>query len=109
MQLDYFSMGKSLSETVRLSLKDIRGWLEKETGSTFTPVHSKARKLLDDMRKNLESLSEASKMLLDNSAKEIEKRNMRVYGRARALNKLARLFLDRLKKINIPKQVTYDI
>jgi chromosome segregation ATPase len=51
---------------------------------------------------------DVSKMLLDNSAKEIERRNMRVYNRARALNKLARLFLDRLKKINAPEQVTYD-
>jgi predicted nucleic acid-binding Zn-ribbon protein len=108
MQLDYFSMGKSLSETVRLSQKDIRGWLEKETGSTFTPVHSKARKLLDDMRKNLESLSEASKMLLDNSAKEIEKRNMRVYGRARALNKIARLFVDRVHGIEVPEQANFN-
>ena len=47
-------------------------------------------------------------MLLDNSAKEIEKRNMKVYNRARALNKLAHLFMDRLKKITAPEQVSYD-
>jgi hypothetical protein len=34
---------------------------------------------------------------------------MRVYGRARALNKLARLFLDRLKKISVPEEVSYDL
>ena len=56
----------------------------------------------------LQSVTDVSKMLLDNSAKEIEKRNMRVYNRARALNKLARLFLDRLKKVNVPDQVSYD-
>jgi predicted nucleic acid-binding Zn-ribbon protein len=70
-------------------------------------VHAKARKLLDEIRKNLESLSEASKMLLDNSAKEIEKRNMRTHGRARAMNKLARLFVDRMRTIKIPEQVSY--
>jgi predicted nucleic acid-binding Zn-ribbon protein len=70
-------------------------------------VHAKARKLLDEMRKNLESLSEASKMLLDNSAKEIEKRNMKTHGRARAMNKLARLFVDRMRTIKIPEQVSY--
>ena len=47
-------------------------------------------------------------MLLDKSAKEIEKRNMRVYNRARALNKLAHLFMDRLKKLSVPDVVTYD-
>jgi hypothetical protein len=47
-------------------------------------------------------------MLLDNSAKEIEKRNMRVYNRARAMNKLARLFTERIKKVNVPDQVSYD-
>jgi len=60
------------------------------------------------MRAALQNLTDVSKMLLDNSAKEIERRNMRVYNRARALNKLARLFLDRLKKVNAPDQVTYD-
>ena len=93
---------------VRLSSKDIRSWLEKETQQTFVPVHAKVRKLLDELRKNLDSLSEASKMLLDNSAKEIEKRNMKAYGRARALNKLARLFVERMRTIKPPEQVSYE-
>jgi predicted nucleic acid-binding Zn-ribbon protein len=99
-------MGTQLSE-VRLPSKDIRSWLEKETQQTFVPVHAKVRKLLDELRKNLDSLSEASKMLLDNSAKEIEKRNMKAYGRARALNKLARLFVERMRTIKPPEQVSY--
>ena len=99
-------MGTQLSE-VKLAAKDTRSWLDKETRQTFVPVHTKARKLLDEMRKNVEALSEASKMLLDNSAKEIEKRNMKTHGRARALNKLARLFLDRMRNIKIPEQVSY--
>jgi hypothetical protein len=47
-------------------------------------------------------------MLLDNSTKEIERRNMRLYNRARALNKLAHLFLDRIKKLSPPEQISYD-
>lgn len=92
---------------VKLPSKDTRSWLDKETRQTFVPVHAKARKLLDEMRKNLETLSEASKMLLDNSANEIEKRNMKTHGRARAMNKLARLFVDRMRTIKIPEQVSY--
>ncbi len=60
------------------------------------------------MRSALQNLLDASKMLLDNSAKEIEKRNMKVYNRARALNKLAHLFVERFKKISVPDQVSYD-
>jgi hypothetical protein len=96
-----------LSE-LKFSSNEIKGWLENETNSILTPVHAQAQRLRDEMRMALQNLTDISKMLLDNSAKEIEKRNMRVYNRARALNKLARLFLDRLKKINAPDQVTYD-
>jgi hypothetical protein len=97
-----------LSDTAKFLSKDFKGWLERETGSLFIPVHSKAQKLFDEMRKALENLSEVSKTLLENSQKEIEKRNMKTYGRARALNKLAKLFVDRMRQIKIPEKVTYD-
>ena len=101
-------LGRSLSEILKISSASIKSWLESETGSIFIPTHSKAQKLLDDMRKTLETLTDSSKMLLENSGKEIEKRNMKTYGRARALNKLARLFLDRMRQIKVPDQVSYD-
>jgi hypothetical protein len=97
-----------LSETPRFSSKDIKGWLERETGSVFIPVHTKAQKLIDEMRRTLDSLSEVSKMLMDNSAKEIEKRNMKIYRRARALNRLARLFCERMRQLKVPDKVSYD-
>jgi predicted nucleic acid-binding Zn-ribbon protein len=97
-----------LSEALKFSSSSVKGWLERETSSIFVPVHTKAQKLFDEMRESLESLRDASKILLDNSGKEIEKRNVKTYGRARALNKLARLFLDRLRQIKIPEQVSYD-
>jgi hypothetical protein len=96
-----------LSET-KFSSTEIRAWLEKETGSILTPVQTQAQKHCDDMRGALQNLADASKMLLENSAKEIEKRNMKIYNRARALNKLAHLFIERSKKLNVPDQVSYD-
>lgn len=72
------------------------------------PVQSQARKLRDDLNIAVQGVAEVSKSLLDNSAKEIERRNMRVYNRARALNKLARLFIDRFKKLVAPDQITYE-
>jgi hypothetical protein len=101
-------MGNCVSDVLKLSSGELKGWLEKETSSIFIPVHAKAQKLLDEMRKSLESLTESSKMLLDNSGKEIEKRNMKTYGRARALNKLSRLFLDRMRQIKVPDEISYD-
>jgi hypothetical protein len=97
-----------LSETLKLSTNNVKGWLEKETSSVFVPVHSRAQRLIEEMRKALENLTDISKMLLENSGKEIEKRNMKTYGRARALNKLGHLFLDRMQQIKIPEQVSYD-
>ena len=97
-----------MTETAKFSSSEIKGWLENETSSVLTPVHTQAQNIRDEMRTALQNENDVSKMLLDNSAKEIEKRNMRVYNRARALNKLARLFLDRMKKVNAPDQVSYD-
>ena len=96
-----------MSEVAKFSSGTVKGWLESETSSMFIPVHTKAQKLLDDMNRTLEDIRDISKVLLDNSGKEIEKRNMKTYGRARALNKLARLFLDRMRQIKVPDQVSY--
>jgi len=97
-----------LSEVIKISASNIRNWLKSETSSVFIPVHTKAERLIEEMRKALESIEEVSKMLLENSNKEIEKRNKKTYGRARALNKLARLFLQRIKQIEFPDQVSYE-
>jgi hypothetical protein len=96
-----------LSE-VKFSSSDIKGWLENKTSSILTPVQAQAQKLRDEMHMALQNITDVSRMLLDNSAKEIERRNMRVYNRARALNKLARLFLERIRKVSVPDQVSYD-
>ncbi|MCW4046691.1 MAG: hypothetical protein NWE99_03905 [Candidatus Bathyarchaeota archaeon] len=97
-----------MSETAQYSTTEIRSWLEKQTSSILSPVQAQAKRLRDDLNMAVQSVAEVAKSLLDNSAKEIERRNMRVYNRARAMNKLARLFLDRLKKLTVPDEVTYD-
>lgn len=96
-----------MSQT-KLSTVELKTWLQTETNSVLTPVQAQAQKCLEDTRVALQNLSEASKMLMENSQKEIEKRNMKVYNRARALNKLATLFVERLKKLKPPEQVSFD-
>jgi len=102
-----FNCEHALSQTT-LTAVELKAWLDKETGSILTPVQSQAQRERDEVQVALQNLSEASKMLLDNSQKEIEKRNLKVYNRARALNKLAALFIDRLKKLKVPEQVSFD-
>jgi hypothetical protein len=99
---------KNMSETTQFSSNNVKSWLENETSEILTPVHEQARKLRDDLSNSIADFTDVSKMLLDNSAKEIEKRNKRVYNRARAMNKLARLFTERIKKVTVPDQVSYD-
>jgi len=96
-----------LSQT-KLSTTELKTWLEKETGSVLTPVQVKAQEHRDQARLALQNLTDASKTLLDTTQKEIDKRNMKVFNRARALNKLALLFIERGKKIKIPDQVSFD-
>lgn len=87
---------------------DLKRWLETQTNTILTPVQAEAKQLKDDMNLALKAVEDNSKFLFDLSTKEIEKRNMKVYNRARALNKLARLFIDRFKKIPAPEQVNYE-
>jgi len=104
----YFLWGSSLSDALNFSSGEVKDWLERETSSIFVPVHEKAQKLLNVMKKTLEKITDICGMLLENSRKEIEKRNMKTYRRARALNKLARLFLERIEQIEVPDKVSYD-
>ncbi|MGD0202991.1 MAG: hypothetical protein ABSC20_03695 [Candidatus Bathyarchaeia archaeon] len=98
-----------MSETVQFTSSDeVKRWLENQTSSILSPVHAQAKKLRDDMNAAIEAVGDVSQMLLDNSTREIDRRNMKVYNRARALNKLAHLFLDRLKKLNLPEEISYD-
>jgi hypothetical protein len=97
-----------LTEIPKFSVGDAKSWLERETSSIFVPVQKKAEKLRNETARQLENLTESAKMLSENSGKELEKKNMKTFGRARALNKLARLFMDRIKQVKVPEQVSYD-
>jgi hypothetical protein len=88
--------------------EEAKQWLQTQTSTVLTPVHAQAKTLRDNMNLQIQALTDISKQLFDLSGKEIEKRNMKVYNRARALNKLTRLFLDRFKKLTPPDQVSYD-
>ena len=97
-----------MSEVTIFSSNDIESWLKEQTSSILTPVQAQAQKLRNDMHDAIQNFADVGKMLVDTSAKEIEKRNMRTYNRARAMNKLARLFTDRIKKVTVPDQISYD-
>ncbi|MCW4025382.1 MAG: hypothetical protein NWF01_10175 [Candidatus Bathyarchaeota archaeon] len=98
-----------MSETTTFSnINQAKNWLQTESATTLNPVQAKAKQLKEDLEATIQNLSEASKMLLDNSQREIEKRNMKVYNRARALSKISQTFIDRIKKLDTPQTITYD-
>jgi hypothetical protein len=97
-----------LTETFQFSTTALKEWLEKEANTSLIPVQAQAKKLLDETSQAIVALNEVCESLIENSDKEIEKRNMKVYNRARALNKLAHLFIDRLAKLSTPDQIVYD-
>ena len=98
-----------MTEVAQFSTSTFKEWIEKEANNSLVPAQAQAKKLLDETNLAIIALNEVCEALLENSNKEIEKRNMKVYNRARALNKLAHLFIDRLAKLSVPEQVTYDI
>jgi hypothetical protein len=97
-----------LTETLQFSTITLKEWLEKEANTSLIPVQAQAKKLLDETSQAIVALNEVCEALIENSDKEIEKRNMKVYNRARALNKLAHLFIDRFAKLSTPDQIAYD-
>lgn len=93
---------------LKLRFSNVKAWLENETSVILVPVHTKAQKLLNEMGKALGELIDSSRMLLENSRKEIEKRNQKTFGRAKAMNKLAKLFLERFQQIKVPEKPSYQ-
>ena len=93
---------------IKLSSDQIKDWLENETDHFLSPIQEEAKNNLQTLQQIKENILETTKILIESSQKEIEKRNMRVLNRARALNKLAHLFSDRINKINIPEEISYS-
>jgi hypothetical protein len=98
-----------LTDATQFTTLALKEWLEKETSTTLSPIQAQAKKFRDETNQAILALNEVCKSLLENSAKEIEKRNTNIYNRARALNKLAGIFIERLTKLPSPEQVTYDV
>ncbi|MEM3153747.1 MAG: hypothetical protein QW629_03440 [Candidatus Bathyarchaeia archaeon] len=96
-----------MSASLKVSFNELKDWLEGETNTVLAPVHAKAERLLDEMREAHQGLIDACRMLLENSRKEIEKRNIRTFKRAQALNKLAKIFLERMQPLKVPEKPSF--
>ena len=97
-----------MSETVKIPLENVENWLKSETSQVFQPIHDKAEKLFREMKDALDYLKDTSRTLFENSKREIAKRNMKTYRRARAMNKLAKVFIERFSHVNIPDEISYE-
>ncbi|MCS7115184.1 MAG: hypothetical protein RMJ15_10105 [Nitrososphaerota archaeon] len=96
------------NDELKLPFHSLNAWLENETSPVLGPVHAKAQRLINEMIRAFEELIDVSRMLLENSRKEVEKRNVKTFGRAKALNKLAKLFLERFQQLEVPEKPSYS-
>ncbi|MDR2204376.1 MAG: hypothetical protein LBE76_08845 [Nitrososphaerota archaeon] len=97
-----------MTDITQFTTTTLKEWIEQKADTSLIPVQEQTKKLLNETNQAITVLREVCESLLENSNKEIEKRNMKVYNRARALNKLSQIFIDRLDKLSIPEQITYD-
>ncbi|MEM2419701.1 MAG: hypothetical protein QXL38_01785 [Candidatus Bathyarchaeia archaeon] len=96
-----------MSTRLEIPLSELNEWLVAQTASTLAPVQTKAEKFLKEMREAHAGLVEACRGLMESSRREIEKRNPRTFKRAQALNKLAKLFLERLQPLKVPEKPSF--
>jgi hypothetical protein len=97
-----------LDDELKIPFNSLKAWLESEISSVLVPVHAKAQKLTNETSRALGELIDVSKTLLESSWREIEKRSMKTFGRAKALNKLAKLFLERFQQLEVPEKPSYS-
>jgi predicted nucleic acid-binding Zn-ribbon protein len=108
MAFAHLLFGRSLlSTSLKIPFNELKEWLEGETSTALTPVHAKAERLLGEMREAHQNLVEVCRMLMESSRKEIEKRNIRTFKRAQALNKLAKLFVERMQPLKVPEKPSF--
>lgn len=59
------------------------------------------------MDAEVEKITNSSKTLFDSSQTELEKKSEKTRGRAKALNKLSKLFIKRMEQLKIPREISY--
>jgi len=95
-----------MSETVEMSLKELREWLEQETLSIVEPLKAEGKNLLGDVKGKLNDVQETCDKLLEDAEKEMLKGLRKTYRRARVLAKLAKNFSEMIAKVTIPDQIS---
>jgi len=88
-----------------LSVQEFDKWFEKETANLVKPLDKEASGLIDDVKKKMSQLQEASRNLIKECEREMEKG--KAYQRARVGKRLAQFFIDTLNKISFPEQISY--
>ncbi|UCE43872.1 MAG: hypothetical protein JSV57_05875 [Candidatus Bathyarchaeota archaeon] len=97
-----------MPETLEISVRELKTWLEEETSSILEPIRIEGANLLSDTRNRLEELRGSSEKLLENSEKEMLKSSPKTYRRARTAYKFARDIIDTIDEQDIPNSYTYE-
>ena len=97
-----------MSIALKIPAEELRKWLEEETAPLIEPLREKGAGMLSDLRSRLDEVSEVSERLFEDAEKEMRRGDSKTYHASRAASRLARNLSDKIRKITIPKKISYE-
>lgn len=97
-----------MSKTLEIPFDGLKKWLEQETVHVIKPLKERGTSLLKGVNSRLNEVQEVCERLSANGEKEMRKGDPKKYRSARAANRLARNVLERVEKVVVPDEVSYE-
>jgi len=97
-----------MSKPLEIPLDGLKKWLEQETVHVVEPLKERGTSLLKSVNSRLSEVREVCERLLVDGEKEMRKGDPKTYRSARAANRLARNILERVEKVVVPDEISYE-
>jgi len=94
------------SENIKLSLSNLKNWVDKQTSSLIQSLRAEAKTRLETLQGRLQELMDATEKLLEDAEKELAKGSRKTYRRAKLLQKIADTFAKEIEQLTIPSEIT---
>lgn len=97
-----------MSKPLEIPLVGLKKWLEQETVHVVEPLKERGTSLLKSVNSRLSEVREVCERLLVDGEKEMRKGDPKTYRSARAANRLARNILEKVEKVVVPDEISYE-
>jgi len=97
-----------MSKTLEIPLDGLKKWLDQKTVHVTEPLKERGTSLLTSIDSRLNEVREVCERLSADGEKEMRKGDPKTYRSARAANRLARNVLERVEKVLIPDEISYE-